>query len=87
MTLNVTFLYIFSLSDIQSFAFLYTDPGSGALVWQLLVASFVGGLFYIRSFIRRITTMMSGRRSREQSDQQASIDRAGSTIPNRNSIQ
>src|SRR5262245_61012683 len=61
MTLNVTFLYIFNLSDIQSFAFLYTDPGSGALVWQLLVASFVGGLFYIRSFIRRITTMMSGR--------------------------
>lgn len=87
MTLSVIFLYIFNWSDIHSLGFLYTDPGSGALVWQLLVASFVGGLFYIRSFIRRITAMMSGRRSREQSDQQASVDRAGSTTPNRNSIQ
>ncbi len=32
----------------------YTDPGSGALVWQMLVAGFVGGLFYIRKFISRL---------------------------------
>ena len=30
----------------------YTDPGSGALIWQALVAGFVGLLFYVR----RITT-------------------------------
>jgi hypothetical protein len=26
----------------------YTDPGSGALIWQMLVAGFVGSMFYIR---------------------------------------
>jgi hypothetical protein len=87
MTLVVIFLYIFNQSGIHSLAFLYTDPGSGALVWQLLVASFVGGLFYLRSFIRRITAKMSGRRSREESDRQSAIDRAGTTTPNRNNIQ
>jgi hypothetical protein len=87
MTLSVTFLYIFNWIDIHSWAFLYTDPGSGALIWQLLVASFVGGLFYIRSFIRIITAKMSGRRSGGQSDRQAAVDQTGSTTPNRNRIQ
>jgi len=87
MTLSVTFLYIFNWIDIHRLAFLYTDPGSGALIWQLLVASFVGGLFYIRTFIRKITAKMSSRRSREQSDQQGAIDQTGSTAPNRNTLQ
>jgi hypothetical protein len=84
MTLIVTFLYIFNWSDIHTLAFLYTDPGSGALVWQLLVASFVGGLFYMRSFIRRIKAKMSARRSEQQSDRQGAVDHARSTTPNRN---
>ena len=87
MTQGLTFLYIFSWSDIHTLAFLYTDPGSGALVWQLLVASFVGGLFYIRSFIRRIAAKMSGRRSGRQSDRQGAVDHSGSTTSNRNSAQ
>jgi len=87
MTLGVTFLYIFNWIDIHNLAFFYTDPGSGALIWQLLVASFVGGLFYIRTFIRKITAKMSSRRSREQSDQQGAIDQTGSTAPNRNTLQ
>jgi len=28
--------------------FFYTDPGSGTLVWQLLLAAFFGGMFYFR---------------------------------------
>jgi hypothetical protein len=28
----------------------YVDPGSGALLWQMLVAFGVGFLFYIRKF-------------------------------------
>ncbi len=28
----------------------YTDPGSGALIWQMLVAGFVGAMFYFRKF-------------------------------------
>lgn len=34
---------------------LYTDPGSGMLLWQVLVAGALGGLFYVRkifSFFR-----------------------------------
>jgi hypothetical protein len=31
-------------------ALAYTDPGSGALIWQLLVAAFAGALFYFRRF-------------------------------------
>ena len=27
---------------------LYADPGSGALIWQLLVAAFIGSMFYFR---------------------------------------
>ena len=26
----------------------YIDPGSGALIWQFIVAAMVGGLFYLR---------------------------------------
>ena len=29
----------------------YADPGSGALLWQILVAGFVGALFYLRRFL------------------------------------
>jgi hypothetical protein len=86
MTHGFTILNALSWISIHSLAFLYTDPGSGALVWQLLVASFVGGLFYIRSFIRKFAAMMFGGRSGERRDQQAAVDQAGSTTPNQNRL-
>jgi hypothetical protein len=86
MALSVTSLYIFNWSDIHTLAFLYTDPGSGALIWQLLVASFVGGLFYIRSFIQRVRAKMFGGGSGEQNDQQATVDQASSTTPDLNKL-
>lgn len=84
MMLIVSFLYIFNWRDIHTLAFIYTDPGSGALIWQLLVASFFGILFYLRSFIRRITEKLSTRRGKEGSNPQSGIERNGSTTPNRN---
>jgi hypothetical protein len=33
----------------------YTDPGSGLLVWQMLGAAVVGGLFYVRRLMEKIT--------------------------------
>jgi hypothetical protein len=36
----------------------YTDPGTGALLWQLLVAGLVGCLFYFR----KITSWFKGRK-------------------------
>lgn len=32
----------------------YVDPGSGALIWQMLAAAAVGVLFYFRNFFRGI---------------------------------
>lgn len=79
----ISFLYFFNLIDVHSFAFFYTDPGSGALVWQLLVASFFGIMFYIRSFIRKITATISSRKSMEESKRQEAADRNAATTPNR----
>jgi hypothetical protein len=28
----------------------YTDPGTGALIWQMVAAAFVGVVFYLRKF-------------------------------------
>lgn len=39
---------------------LYTDPGAGALLWQLLLASLVGGSFYARLLIRRARARIAG---------------------------
>jgi hypothetical protein len=83
---GISFLYFFNYSGIHTFALFYTDPGSGALVWQLLVASFFGIMFYVRSFIRKITTMMSNRKSREEGNQQAAVDRDSTITPNRNRL-
>ncbi|MCM3902253.1 MAG: hypothetical protein ND866_11150 [Pyrinomonadaceae bacterium] len=30
--------------------FIYTDPGYGTLIWQLLLAGIFGGMFYFRRF-------------------------------------
>lgn len=32
----------------------YIDPGSGALIWQAIVAGFVGAAFYFRRFFTRL---------------------------------
>jgi len=36
--------------SLLSLTLLYADPGAGALIWQLALAAFVGGLFYFRRF-------------------------------------
>jgi len=46
-TFLIAILLLFA-TERQAMA--YTDPGSGALIWQALVAGFVGLLFYVRRF-------------------------------------
>jgi hypothetical protein len=41
-------------SNLTTFL-LYTDPGSGTLIWQLLLAAFFGGMFYLRRLKELIT--------------------------------
>lgn len=35
-------------------AYAYTDPGSGMLIWQGLVAAFLGASFYFRKFFYKL---------------------------------
>ena len=53
----------FSGNPAHLLFFLYTDPGSGALLWQLLLASFIGGAFYARQLLRQIKARITARRN------------------------
>jgi len=54
-------LALLSAAEVPADA--YTDPGSGALLWQILVAGFVGALFYVR----KIASWLKGKK-RETKD-------------------
>jgi hypothetical protein len=43
---------------------LYTDPGAGTLIWQLLLAAFFGGMFYLR----KLKDLVQRRRDRTSAD-------------------
>jgi hypothetical protein len=49
---------------------MYTDPGYGTLIWQLLLAGFFGGMFYFR----RLKDFLS---RRKQSDNGEPVRRRG----------
>ena len=42
-------MFLILLTEPRAYA--YTDPGSGALLWQALAAAFVGAGFYFRKFL------------------------------------
>ena len=48
----------------------YGDPGSGALLWQLLLAAFFGGMFYIR----RIVSWVRDKLGKKQGDGEVAGD-------------
>lgn len=50
MKFRLLFLLLLMTSQLQA----YTDPGSGIMLWQILLAAFAGGLFYIRELFERI---------------------------------
>ena len=35
----------------------YTDPGTGALIWQLLAATGIGFIFYFKRYLRWISKL------------------------------
>lgn len=49
--------YVFLLLTFPVQARAYTDPGSGILLWQTIMATFVGFLFYFRRFVRWVSRM------------------------------
>ena len=62
------FLIVLIFSEAKAYAF-YTDPGTGTLIWQLLVAAVFGGMFYARIYYRKakhiISTKKDGKKSVE----------------------
>jgi hypothetical protein len=47
-------------------ALAYLDPGSGSYVFQVMVAAFIGGLFTIKMFWKKIINFLSNHFSRKQ---------------------
>ena len=45
----LTLLLLFFLFEQPVYA--YVDPGAGSLLWQIVVAGFVGVLFYVRRLL------------------------------------
>lgn len=39
----------------------YIDPGTGSYVFQLVIASLVGGLFFVKGIIRRVSAALHRR--------------------------
>jgi hypothetical protein len=82
MKLSIAFLVplcIYHWSNMRTLAFLYTDPGSGALLWQLMLAAIFGALFYARLFIRRVTEMFRKERGKQN-------ERQAPTTPNQDGL-
>jgi hypothetical protein len=48
MPLRAIFLIALAMFASEREARAYTDPGSGALIWQMMVAGIVGVGFYFR---------------------------------------
>ncbi len=45
----------------------YTDPGTGALIWQVLIASSVSVLFFSKKILLYIKTMFTKKRPHDPS--------------------
>lgn len=54
--LQVSLAILAILYITEKDALAYADPGSGALIWQMIVASMVGALFYFRKFLSKLRT-------------------------------
>jgi hypothetical protein len=47
-SLHIVLLALLLLASVEQPALAYTDPGSGALLWQALLAGLAGLMFYVR---------------------------------------
>ena len=46
--------------------FLYTDPGTGAMLWQLLAAAFIGLAFYFRQSTTKIKVLLTAMKNKKR---------------------
>ncbi len=52
----------------------YADPGSGALIWQLLLAAFFGLIFYARFYYRKMKALVSLRKDVTEAKEQTTLE-------------
>ena len=62
---RVLILIVCLLIGFEREAQAYTDPGTGALIFQMIAAGFIGAMFYVR----RIRLFIAGLWKRDPKDQ------------------
>lgn len=67
-----------NMLEIPILMLIYADPGSGALLLQMLMAALFGALFYFRSFRDRVFGLFR-KRSAEQVENKDSEEKEVST--------
>ena len=61
MLTRVMLIFVGVLVVAQTPVHAYTDPGSGTLIWQMLLAASFGILFYLRRMMRWFRGWRTGR--------------------------
>lgn len=62
-------------------AFGYIDPGSGALIWQIVAGVVLGGMFYFKTAWRWITSRGKGKSSMTTEESHAETDTENEETP------
>ena len=62
MLISVVLISLGMLIVAQPPVYAYVDPGSGALLWQILLAAVFGLMFYVRKIIAWFRRLNSGRK-------------------------
>ncbi len=56
----------FALFLFPRAAYAYIDPGTGSLIFQMIVAAGVGALFFLKVFWHRVKDIFGGRQKSEE---------------------
>jgi hypothetical protein len=80
-SIRALFFLVFTLFVAKGKAFAYTDPGSGAMLWQLLLATILSAVFTVRYFFQRIKTRVFRVKNMPESNEAKSAIRNGDNGP------
>lgn len=71
ITLFIVCLYFFVFSKE---AHAYIDPGTGTYIMQLIVAFIIGGVFFIKTYWRKIQTFLANFFSKQSKEGSNSLE-------------
>lgn len=58
---RILWIFVALLIIAQTPVHAYTDPGSGTLIWQILLAASFGVMFYLRKMISWVRGLKAGK--------------------------